>query len=81
MYFWDHKAKVIYRFSADGKFVCKIGERGRALSEYIEIKDMQVDKQASVLKVLDDRGILNYRLQDGKFIGRTNFFFVNTNRI
>ena len=74
MYFWDHKAKVIYRFSADGKFVCKIGERGRALSEYIEIKDMQVDKQASVLKVLDDRGILNYRLQDGKFIGRTNFF-------
>lgn len=70
IYFDDHKAKTIYNFSADGKFIRKIGQRGRASSEYIEIKDMLIDESETLLKVLDDRGVLCYDLQSGKFVKR-----------
>lgn len=70
IYFWDHKVKCVYCFSKEGNIIRKIGNRGRSSSEYIEIKDMLVDKTHSILNIMDDRGILCYDLHTGNFIKR-----------
>lgn len=73
IYFWDHKVKSVYCFRKDGKYVRTIGNRGRSASEYIDIKDILIDKSQSALNILDDRGILFYDLHSGDFIKRHKF--------
>ncbi|HEY9542144.1 6-bladed beta-propeller [Prevotella sp.] len=75
----DYKAKRIYSFSSDGKYLCTIGKMGHAASEYTSIKDICINKKDSVMMVLDDRGLVCYNLYDGKFKERKKFFSQNSN--
>lgn len=70
----DYRAKRIYSFSRDGKYLCSIGNLGHAASEYTSIKDICVDEKDSVVMVLDERGIVCYNLRNGKFKERKKLF-------
>lgn len=71
--FWDYKAKRIYSFSREGKFLCQIGRLGHAVSEYMEIMDVCMAEKDSAVMLLDGRGILYYHPRTGKFITRKKF--------
>ena len=73
----DYKAKRIYSFTKDGKYLYTIGKLGHAASEYTSIKDICVDEKDSVVMVLDDRGIICYNLRNGSFKERKKFFSQN----
>ncbi len=78
IYFWDHKMKAIYCFNKDGKYVRTIGNRGRSASEYMDIKDMQINEKEATLNILDVMGILTYDLHSGKFMNRKKFSSSNS---
>lgn len=67
VYFNDYKAKEIYCFSKEGTLLYPIGRRGRAADEYVEVKDMWIDKDENTLDVLDDRSVICYDLNTGKY--------------
>lgn len=75
----DYKAKRIYTFSIDGEYLCTIGNLGHAASEYTSIKDICIDEKDSVVMVLDERGLVCYNLQTGKFKERKKLFSQNPN--
>ncbi len=68
--FDDYKAKKIYTFSYDGKFLCQIGRMGHSAAEYVKIKDICVSENDSILMILDGRGIIFYNPYNGKYIKR-----------
>jgi hypothetical protein len=72
-YWVDYKTKSLYCFSPDGTLLQKIGEIGRATSEYSGIKDLIVDEAANEVKILDDRGLICYDAKGGKFLRRESF--------
>lgn len=67
--FWDSRAKTVYLFNANGTFISQVGERGNAKNEYTQIRDIAFSPDSSIIKVLDDSGILNYSAEDGHFLG------------
>lgn len=67
--FWDSKAKKVYLFNSDGTFISQVGERGNAQNEYNLIKDIAFNPDSTVIKILDESGILNYSMEDGRFLG------------
>lgn len=71
--FQDYKAMRIYSFSADGKFICQIGELGHAESEFTNVRDICLGGNDSVVMVLDERGVVCYDSYKGKFIERKEF--------
>lgn len=70
MVYWDYSRKELYSYSVDGKFVRRIGTKGHANSEYVEIKDFFLDKDGERLYVLDELGILSYDMETGEFVSR-----------
>lgn len=73
IFFWDYKAKCIYSFSTDGKFICQIGRLGHSGSEYAELWDICMGEKDSTIMVLDGRGVLCYNPKDGRFVERKKF--------
>lgn len=71
--FQDYKAMRIYSFSADGKFICQIGELGHAESEFTNIRDLCLGSNDSVVMVLDEKGVVCYGNYDGRFLERKEF--------
>ena len=71
--FCDYKAKKIYTFSYDGKYLRKIGRMGHSASEYIRICDVCMNEDNSQVMVLDDRGIVCYDINNGNFVERKKF--------
>ena len=72
--FWEYKAKKIYTFSYDGKFLRQIGRMGHSASEYSNIDDICMSGNDSVMMLLDNRGVVCYDVNSGKFVGRKKFF-------
>ncbi len=72
--FWEYKAKKIYSFSYDGKFLRQIGRMGHSASEYTNIDDICTTNNDSVMMLLDNRGVACYDVNSGKFVGRKKFF-------
>ena len=70
--FSDYKAKKIYTFSYDGKFLCQIGCLGHSASEYMRIADICMNYDNTQVMVLDDRGVVCYDVNNGKFVERKN---------
>ena len=70
MLFEDNKSKRLYSFSHDGKYICTIGNIGRAKTEYLRIKDFCVYDNDSSVIVLEERGIVSYSLVNGDYIDR-----------
>ncbi len=71
--FSDSKAKKIYSFSYDGKFLRQIGSRGHSASEYMDINDICISENDSALMVFDGRGMVCYSPDNGKFVERKKF--------
>lgn len=67
--YWDSKAKRVYLFNVDGTFISQVGELGNAKNEYVLIKDIALNQDSTVIKILDESGILNYSIEDGRFLG------------
>lgn len=59
-------------FDHNGKFIRKIGNRGRGPEEYMALRDICLSNDYQYLLALDyTNQIITYNLQDGKFIKRT----------
>jgi hypothetical protein len=68
------KAKGVFCFGADGKYLFKIGEFGRGPGEYRELEDIVIDQNAQEIGLLARSEILWYNIKDGSFTGsRTRF--------
>jgi len=70
IYFCDQKTNKIYLFDKKGKLVNTIGEVGKSNSEYIDIRDMQLSPDNSLVCVLEPRGVVCYDAKNGKFVKR-----------
>lgn len=70
IFFHDYKAKQVYVFSSDGKFLHTIGKKGHAMSEYTSINDTWLQEDKSEFIIMDGRGQLYYDMNDGDFIKR-----------
>ena len=54
-------AKVVYRFSKDGKFINQIGQRGEGPGEYFQPDDMSIDPNTGDIAILDQMKVLIYK--------------------
>jgi len=65
---WDRGEKSVFVFDNNGRFICRVGNQGRAEKEYVGIDDVQVNEKEKVVSILDrgSRKILCYNL-DGEF--------------
>ena len=70
--FWDSKAKKVYLFNSDGTFISQVGERGNAQNEYNLIKDIAFNPDSTVIKILDESGILNYSMDERIYLATLN---------
>lgn len=77
--FGDNKSKRLYSFSHDGKYICTIGNIGRAKNEYMRIKDCWLCSSDSSVMVLDERGIVSYNLKNGDYVDRLKLKSSNSN--
>ncbi|MDR0726247.1 MAG: 6-bladed beta-propeller [Prevotellaceae bacterium] len=65
------KAKRLFVFNREGKYIRQIGNSGHGPGEYISISDFCIDPNNRKIYVLDDwkHTILSYSVDDGKYIG------------
>ena len=66
--FWDYKAKTVYVFNHKGDFLFTAGRRGNARNEYIDLRDVNFNKDESNIEILDLSGIKVYNSENGSFI-------------
>ena len=65
----DRGGKVLH-FSSDGRFVRKIGTKGRGPMEYLSVQDMCVSKDGEYVHILDLGSIISYQISTGDFLGK-----------
>ena len=70
MVFKDSGARIL-RFGADGRFLGRIGAKGRGPGEYNKVQDLCVEPGTDNVCVLDMGHILRYG-KDGSFIDKTD---------
>lgn len=68
-----NKARGLFMFDKDGRFLKRIGNVGKGTGEYINPNDFTIDKQNKHIYILDTRAqkILKYDLNSGLFLGST----------
>lgn len=89
IYILDDKENRLYVFDLKGRFLYQIGSAGGGPGEYIQISDFTIDRENSVIYVLDESAdkIHKYNLKNQEYIssikvrknGRQHFYlqFVN----
>jgi hypothetical protein len=55
-----------------GVFIRNIGTKGRGPGEYQNIEDLSISSNGEYLLILQQTGVLKYRISDGKFINKIN---------
>jgi hypothetical protein len=69
-----YKAKKLFIYNKDGKFVRQIGAQGQGPGEYTDLYDFCLDTQKREIYLLSSSGkVLIYNFDDGKFIKSLNF--------
>ncbi len=63
----DNRNMLVYRYSADGKFLNEIGKRGNGPAEYQNVTNVQIDKDNLVVVFSAPDKMLKYSL-DGTFV-------------
>lgn len=53
LFILDQRLNAILEFDRSGKFIRKFQRKGRALYEYLQITDFDIDRESGVLYVLD----------------------------
>jgi hypothetical protein len=71
IYIIDHKQQMLFCFDQTGKFIRKVGQRGRGPSEYLEIRDFCVTDDK--IYILDFRKIHSFDKNSGKYIESWEF--------
>lgn len=66
----DTGGKVLL-FMEEGRFVCRIGSKGRGPGEYTSVQDICYDDRNKNVCILDRGKILQYHMADGSFSGET----------
>ncbi len=71
----DQKSQKVLHFSIDGKYFGQLGKRGKGPGEYLELLDIEVDRDRELVYVLDVRKIHIYSIS-GKYLKSitTEFF-------
>lgn len=67
VYFADFKLKSIFVFDNKGKFQFEVGKIGYSKSEYMDFRDFNLDEKNAQLSIMDERSMLFYDLNTGKF--------------
>ncbi|MDR2423311.1 MAG: 6-bladed beta-propeller [Prevotellaceae bacterium] len=68
------KAKKLFIYNKEGKFVRQIGSQGQGPGEYTDLYDFCLDTKKREIYILDISGkVLKYNFDDGKFIKSLNF--------
>ena len=70
----DVKTGKIFKFASDGRLVYSTGELGRANNEYLRPLDICLSNDGQNFVLLDESGLLYYRLNDGKFVKKEKIF-------
>lgn len=78
MFLQDH-AEKLFVFNTNGKFLYKIGKKGRGPGEFLELRDFDIDKDGNIY-ILEFQKILKYS-NDGTFLTRFPFHFTKNNKI
>ena len=74
------KARKVFIYNKEGKFVRQIGSEGRGPGEYRDLEDFCLDTKKREIYLLDFSGkVLIYNFDDGKFIKSLNFDVSATN--
>ncbi|MDR2424664.1 MAG: 6-bladed beta-propeller [Prevotellaceae bacterium] len=69
-----YKAKKMFIYNKEGKFVRQIGSQGQGPGEYNYLQDFCLDTKKREIYLLDASGkVLKYNFDDGKFIKSLNF--------
>lgn len=72
----DDRTSNLFVFSKDGKFLNRIGEKGKGPREYRVVRDFTIDKQNEKVIIYDDMiSKLLYYNYDGEFTKKENFPF------
>lgn len=70
--FVDYKQKEVFVFDIQGNFKYSINNIGQGMEEYISINDVQFNWNNTEIMILDDRAIIGYDCNNGKFRERIN---------
>lgn len=68
------KAKSVFCFRADGKYLFKVGALGRGPGEYRELEDIVIDQKEKEIGLLSRSEILWYNVNNGEFTGSPTKF-------
>jgi len=79
--FWDYKAKLVYAYNMEGKYLFTVGGIGRAENEYVDISDVAFSPNQKEIQVLDKSGIKIYNSNDGQFLRKRLFHGMESSTI
>lgn len=51
---WDEESDVVWKLDRDGNVICKIGQKGHAKNEYVNLNDVFFDAKAHLVYLLDN---------------------------
>lgn len=76
IFVFDKDHQSIYEFNNNGKFICKIGQKGRGPGEYNNLWNFAIDRKHKQVCILDHAGMklifYNYK---GKFLKTTPLYY------
>jgi hypothetical protein len=73
------KAKKLFVFDKNGKYVRQIGNSGQGPGEYVELNDFCINKEKREIYLLDNlRKILTYNIDTGKHLKTINYNLVES---
>lgn len=79
--FWDYKARLVYAYNMEGKYLFTVGGIGRANNEYVDLSDVAFSPDQKEIHVLDKSGIKIYNANDGVFIRKRLFNGIESSNI
>lgn len=72
-YILDKLSKSIFAFDLTGRFKFKISAVGHGPGEYLELRNIYIDKQQSCIAAMTGLKVLYYDLADGRFVKEDDF--------
>ena len=76
IFIFDYGHNKLFRFSKEGQFINKIGQRGRGPEEYLAPGDFIIDKSKQMVEILGEPHTTVTRYTyDGQFVNKMQFKF------
>ncbi len=71
-YILDKLSKSIFVFDLTGQYQFKISALGHGPGEYLELRNIYIDRQQGCIAAMTGLKVLYYRLEDGRFVKEEN---------